>query len=820
MFNVQRSSPRAICSHCGTPFTPRAKEAYCCHGCEYVAQILSENDLTRFYELKGRIAVPPVGSKAFTEAEVAPLVSVLQRVEASTEKPVAHARFSLEGISCIGCVWLIEAIFQRQSGSARVRIDPRSSAVELHWQRGHFDIAAFARELQKIGYRLSPYCDDPSAASGSRQITQRLGLCGFFLMNTMLFTLPAYLGMGGEFFLAPLFQLLGAAFATLSLFIGGGYFIQRAWQAAKNRVLHIDLPIAAGLLAGYTGSLVGWATGYVSLIYFDFVATFVFLMLLGRWLQEIALEKNRSHLQRQKTGPRNVTLIGGPKDGQSIPASDVTTAMDYSVAPGEINPVAADPIDTEGHISLEWINGEADPVVWPQARTAPAGAINVGLHSLRFRAREDWSESLLAQLLERPEDSFQERRLQAVLKVYIATVLIVAALGSLAWLTQTGDWLKSTQVLISVLIVSCPCALGIALPMCDEFANARLRRSGLFIKSAQIWERLRQVRTVVFDKTGTLTMDIPRLQNPASIQELDLLAAHALHQLVEHNRHPIARSLREALLAAFSNIKARAFRPPYPAEGQNALALLKSPIRETIGQGVAWTDTGGNEWTLGKPDWEKLKTEKPRTGKPSPHTVLRQNGLLVASFDFQEDVRDDARGAIDHLRIHKLDTVILSGDTAERVQPIATQLGIKAQSQCTPHDKAAWIQANAPQCALMIGDGANDSLAFDAAICRGTPVVDKSILEASADFFFFGRSLRSLPELFQVASRRRLTVATIFVVAVVYNISAVGICLAGLMHPLLAAILMPLSSLVTLGLAWLGLGPSNVACELARAPVA
>ncbi len=791
MLDVQSSSARATCSHCGTPFTPRAKEAYCCHGCEYVAQILSDNDLTRFYELRGDTAVPPVGSKAFTEAEVAPLIAQVVRIEASTEKPVAHTRFSIEGISCIGCVWLIEAIFQRQSGSARVRIDPRSSAIEIHWQCGHFDIAAFAQELQKIGYRLSLYSEDPKAPSSSRQIVNRLGLCGFFLLNTMLFTLPAYLGMGGEFFLAPLFQLLGATFATLSLIIGGGYFIQRAWMAAKNRVLHIDLPIAAGLLAGYTGSLIGWATGYINLIYFDFVATFVFLMLLGRWLQEYALEKNRSHLQRQKTGPRNVTLIGGSRDGQSISASEVTTNMAYSVAPGEINPVAADPLDTQGSLSLEWINGEPEPVVWPQHRTAPAGAINVGLHSLRFRAREAWDESLLAQLLERPEDRFQERRLQTVLKYYIATVLIVAVLGSMAWLTLNGDWLKSTQVLISVLIVSCPCALGVALPMCDEFANARLRRSGLFIKSAQIWERLQKVRTVVFDKTGTLTMDIPRLQNPESIQELDPLAAHALHHLVEHNRHPIARSLREALLATHPKLRSQA---------------IDSGLQETIGQGVAWADAGGNEWTLGKPDWKQPKTGNRITEEATFHSVLRQNGLSIAGFDFQEDVRDDARLAVDQLRIYNLDTAILSGDAPERVTPIATQLDIKAKAKCSPHDKAAWIEANAPNQALMIGDGANDSLAFDAAICRGTPVVDKSILEASADFFFFGRSLRSLPELFQVASRRRFTVTAIFVVAVLYNISAVGICLAGLMHPLLAAILMPLSSLATLTLAWIGLG--------------
>lgn len=810
MFDVLRSSATsAPCAHCGTPFVPRAEEAFCCHGCEYVAHVLSDSELTRFYELKGAATLPPVGSKAFLEAEVAPLNAALLRTEALNERLVVSARFGVEGISCIGCVWLIEAIFQRQSGSARVRIDPRSSAVELHWQRGLFDIAAFARDLQKIGYRLSPYSEDPTARSSSRQISHRLGLCAFFLLNTMLFTLPKYLGMESDFFLSPLFKLLAATFATLSMIIGGGYFIHRAWLAARNRVLHIDLPIAAGLLAGYAGSLVGWATGYLSLIYFDFVATFVFLMLLGRWLQEVALEKNRSHLQRQKTGPRNVILIGGLRDGQSIPASEVDAGMDYSLAPGEINPVAADPLDTAGSLSLEWINGEADPVVWPQTRITPAGAINVGLHSLRFRAREAWADSLLAQLLERPEDSFQERRLQIVLKYYIAIVLIIAALGSMAWLTLSGDWLRSIQVLISVLIVSCPCALGIALPMCDEFANARLRRSGLFIKSAQIWARLRQVRSVVFDKTGTLTMDIPRLQNSEAVRTLDPLAAQALHHLVEQNRHPIARSLREVLLAAFPNIGGRASRPAPNQRGQDALAPLASSIRETIGQGVAWTDPGGNEWTLGKPSWKQPITENQKTEKLNSHTVLRQNGLLVASFDFQEDVRDDARAAVDHLRAHSLDSIILSGDTCARVAPIATQLDITFRAECSPRDKAAWIEAHAPGQALMIGDGANDSLAFDSAVCRGTPVVDKSILEASADFFFFGRSLRSLPELFQVAAIRRRTVTAIFVLAVLYNISAVGICLAGLMHPLLAAILMPLSSLVTLGIAWACLGRSQ-----------
>ncbi len=791
MFKVQSSPAPAstTCAHCGTPFRPRAaQDAYCCEGCRYVANLLAQGGFERFYELKGAAVLPPVGSRAFAAADEAWLGQEQSRAEAAHPEERITVEFGLEGISCIGCVWLVEALFQARAGALQIQIQPQQGRLHVTWRKGIFDLCSFGSELQRLGYKLVPIDKQGAEARGaSKALVSRIGLCGFFLLNTMLFTLPTYLGMEEDFFLAPLFQILGALFATMALMVGGSYFIVRAWQAARNRVLHMDLPIALGLSVAYLGSLIGWATGYTTLIYFDFVATFVFLMLVGRWLQEVALEKNRSHLQRQQTGPKAVTCIGGAQDGERIAATAVTAGLAYSIRPGEINPVAADPLDASGTLSLEWINGEAEPVVWPAERTVPAGAINVGLSSLCLRAREDWADSLLAQLLERPADHFQERRLQTVLKYYIATVIAVGLLGGMAWLAATGDWLRAAQVLISVLIVSCPCATGVALPMCNEFATARLRRAGLFIKNGQIWERLRRVRTVVFDKTGTLTMDVPRLQNPEDVRALDPLAAQALQHLVENNPHPVARSLREALLAG------------HPSLSRPRTAAV---IEEAIGQGVSWTDPGGNQWSLGKPGW---KNQTPSEAQ----TLLCQNGLTVAAFNFMEDVRDDARGMFDFFRAQHLDAAILSGDEAQRVQRIAAQLGLpgeRTRASCSPQEKADWIRRHAEGTALMVGDGANDSLAFDAAICRGTPVVDKSILEASADFFFFGRSLRCLPELFTTAKRRRQTVATVFAAAVGYNLVAVSICLAGHMHPLLAAILMPLSSVATLAIAWAGLG--------------
>lgn len=785
---------QTTCEHCGTPFPKVADERFCCQGCAYVSRLLHDGGFDRFYELKGDASLPPVGSKVFQQTDTTWLNDAVKTAEASSKAELAKASFGIRGISCIGCVWLIDAVFRNQPGAVTVRIDPRSNSMRLTWLKGGFNAAAFAAELQKISYQLLPKEKESEAEGASKQLSHRIGLCGCFLLNTMLFTLPGYLGMGGDFFLAPLFQLLGAFFATLSLIAGGSYFFSRAWKALRHGVLHIDLPIAIGLCAAYAGSILGWLTGHASLIYFDFVATFVFLMLAGRWLQEYAIAKNRSHLSRRNPGPKHVTRFGGSDDGQKVLVESLCEGQSYSVKPGEINPVSGHLLDGQASLSLEWINGEPEPVAWQQEKPVPAGAINVGLESIALRADESWTNSLLAKLLERPEDNFHNRRLQKTLGVYIALVLLLATLGGAYWL-WVAEPIIAVQVFVSVLIVSCPCALGVALPMADEFCNSALRRAGLFIKSDDIWERLRRVRTVVFDKTGTLTLETPRLINPEILDTVPRDALAALHQLVQRNLHPLARTLREAILAKTPSLATSETKP--------------ITVREEIGHGVRFNDELGNQWTLGKPRWMAKKFDDESTQRAGAISVLRKNGESVAYFHFIEDVRDDAVKAIATLKSNKLGVAILSGDTHENVNRIASALGLDsacAHSRCSPQDKADWIEKNAPEATLMVGDGANDSLAFDTAICRGTPVVDRSILEASSDFFFFGRSLRCLPLLFHIAQRRRQVVTAIFALAIIYNLGAVSLCLASMMHPLLAAILMPLSSVATLLIAWAGLG--------------
>lgn len=773
------------CDHCGTPFQPKETERFCCHGCEYVYQLLHAEGFTRYYALKGSQTTPPVGARVFRTVDAAWLEQAIKNAEAQINSGVAEATFGIRGLSCLACVWLIEAIFKAQPGAISININARTGVVQPRWQAGKFDGVQFMREVQKLGYELIAQPDAPSERAGSQDLAMRAGMCAFFLLNTMLFTLPGYLGMNQDFYLAPLFNILGALFATLSLAFGGSYFFKRASQALRHKVLSIDFPIALGLVAAYAGSLLGWLVGAASLVYFDFVATFVFLMLVGRWVQEYALEKNRQQVTRRHYENHYVTLFGGSQDGARAPIEQIKAGDTFAIAPGEINPVSATP-HSDATFSLEWINGEPDPVAWQCRRVAPAGAINVGLTNILLTAEESWERSLLSKLMAPPPDKRYERRLQHVLTAYIGVVLAISIIGGLAWLASGAGSIPALQVFISILIVSCPCALGVALPLTDELCIAKLRRQGLFIKASDIWERLRAVKTVVFDKTGTLTLDTPQLLNSKIIEELSAIAALALHQMTCRNLHPIARTLRENLLLHYPTL-------------QNIRQF--NDIVEVVGQGVYFKNETGVRWSLGKAGWRP--GEDPEYRSNSATAELRCNGKLIAVFHFAEDVRDSAQQTVDALQLAGCNVAILSGDAEDNVKRIAKQLGITvARAQCSPNDKAQWIKSFAPQTALMIGDGANDRLAFIEAVCRGAPIDDRSLLESSADFFFFGRSLASLPQLLRIAKQRQRAVIAIFALAIAYNIAAVTLCLMGAMHPLLAAILMPVSSVVTLAAPW------------------
>ncbi len=753
-----------VCEHCGTAFTPRAQgERYCCRGCDYVASLIREQGFDRFYDLKRDQATAPVRSRPFEEHDFSWLASSLEAAENKVRDGVAELDCAVEGISCVGCVWLIGRLFERQKGALHAAANPASGRLHLEWRPGDCDVSAFAKQLAGFGYVMAPAAGRDHAPE-RRLLAGRMGLCGAFALNAMGFSLPVYLGMPADFEFAGLFRLIAFASATLAMLAGGSYFIGRAWRAARAGTPHIDLPIALGLIAAYTGSVFGWAAGIERLMYFDFVATFVFLMLLGRYVQTAAVEKNRLRLVRRSPLPETVVTPDGPRALETL-----QPGARFQLDPGKALPVAACLGEGTADVSLEWIHGEAEPVTLEPGARMPAGAILLSRRPVMVTADETWNESLISKLSVGGAGDRGSPVFQKLLKHYLAAVLAIGAAVFATW-SWKGDALTGLQAMISVFVVSCPCALGVAVPLADEWAAARLARAGAFVRRASLWPRLCRVRHVVFDKTGTLTLERPELENPQAVEELDDRAALALARLTRGSLHPVARTLLEALRH----------------RGQKLLEIHgQVAVEEIPGLGVRCTSEDG-PWFL---------------GKGSAGTELRLGDEVIAAFTFRDAVRAGALGALCLLKRRGLSVHILSGDTLGKVARLAQALGLppdRAAGGLSPEEKAARVAALDRRDTLYLGDGANDSLAFDAAFVTGTPVVDRSLLESKADFYALGSGLAWLGEAFAAADTRTWGVRRAFAFALCYNIAAVAISAAGHMSPLLAAVLMPLSSLLSI----------------------
>jgi Cu2+-exporting ATPase len=767
----------AMCAHCGTEFAAgAAAESYCCRGCEYVAELISEQGFERFYDLKQGIAVAPVKSRPFEEHDFSWLAAKLEAAEEEARVQGCEARLDLglEGISCVGCVWLIERLFSRHPGAIRAAANPASGRLHLEWAPGKCEIEPFLRELCQFGYVAAP-AGRISSDLERRRLAARMGLCAAFALNTMGFSLPIYLGMPQDFEFAGLFRLIAFLSATLSMLVGAGYFIDRAWRAVRAGSLHIDLPIALGLVAAYLGSIAGWALGADELLYFDFVSVFVFLMLSGRYLQTAAVEKNRRRLVRQQPVPVSVGL----EDGAEVERDGIEPGMKFRLGAGQALPVSGVLAEGEADFSLEWIHGEAVPVRFGAGSRLPAGAILLSREPVWVRADERWEDSLLAKLTAPVTGERASPGLDKLLRVYLTAVLVLGVVALLWWVWH-GAWLTGLQAMISVFVVSCPCALGVAIPLADDLAASAMERLGVFVRTGTVWARLRRVRKVIFDKTGTLTLERPVLENPESVAALDDEAALALTRLTRGSLHPVSRSLLEAL----------------GLRGQRLLAAHGSvEPSEFPGQGVRLED-GETRWSLGKAGWQATAAEE-----GGSQSELRRNGLLVAAFHFREALRPGAQAVLARMERLGLKPHILSGDHPERVAHTAQTLGMPAERAAgglSPDDKATRVGELDAQDTLYLGDGANDSLAFDAALVTGTPVVDRSLLESKADFYTLGAGLGFLPALLGTAAARSRAVRAAFGFALLYNVTTVAFSMAGKMSPLVAAIIMPLSSIVSI----------------------
>lgn len=726
-----------------------------------------------FYDLKSDDTLTPLRERPFQHKDWSWLIELS---EEHLNKKVGTLTLGLSGMSCMACVWLVETVAKQEEGVIETCADNTQGSFEFSYQIDSCDIEKLANSLHRLGYDLLPKKLGKQAGT-TESLIVRLGICGALAMNAMAFSLPRYNGMETSDELSSLLTTVTIASATLALLIGGSYFFKRAWSALRLGGIHMDLPISLGLIISYLGSLVGWFTGHEALFYFDFVAIFTFLMLLGKQLQISSLNKANSRFQTDTTIPE----FYKDSEGTAIDTTEIEADTVLSIPPGTVIPTDSRLLSDRADLSLAWITGEPRSQLFEHTAAIPAGAVNQSAAPISIQTNKATSEdSVISKLLKsdiKQARSNSKHAQQVAIQIYLGVILLLGIVAALGWWYTTHDWVRALQVLISIYVVSCPCGIGLALPLLDTHSSKHAHAFGIFPLTSRFWEHLSRISKVVFDKTGTLTLDKPELIKQETLNSLSAEEKEILFSLTRSSLHPLSRSLFSELIKA----------------GTSA-SNTSAPTTETPGVGNALQLENGDLFALGRSDQgqnEHLSCS------------FTKNGAHIATFYFTESPRSDAAPAIENLN-NTLPSpcMILSGDDSERVTNVANKLHIPEHyGNLLPEDKRSKVaQLETELRVLYLGDGINDLPALQAASLSGAPFANINMLTADVDFLFTDETMAFLPRLVRIARQRVQTKRLLIFYTLIYNAGALAFAVCGLMSPLVAAIIMPLSSLLSIAL--------------------
>lgn len=782
------SAAGRACLHCALPLPSSERGAFCCRGCEAVYCLLTDAGLTRYYELGGGEG-HPVATATSDRKWLEPIAARL-----ATSTGLTRVVLDVQGLHCSACVWLLEKVFHREPDGAGIVVNSAVGSVELTVGPA-FPVTSFVEAIEAFGYRFGPSLKAAESRASS-DLVWRMGLCIAIAMNTMIFGIAIYCGLA-EGRLYRLFHALDFALSFLSVLVGGSVFFRSAWQALRRRVLHLDLPIALGILLAFSSSAFTYFTRGGSTSYFDTLNVFIALMLVGRFLQERVVAKNRAYLlasdgaeglyvRRVKSGA--VTLVRC----MELAKDDILLVAHQDLVPVDAILLG----DRRATFSLDWISGESAARAFDPGDVVPAGAFCQDSHGATLVATTSFDASSVASLLRtsnrRDHDTARAtpwwKRLTSI---YVAAVITIAGGSFAGWMLATHDLGRTLDVVAAVLIVTCPCAFGIATPLAYELAQAGLRRIGLFVRTPGFLDRAALVTRVVFDKTGTLTTGVLTVENADALAALAQGERAIVLALAVRSSHPKSRAIASALEALSRE------RPSGQDEGSFDPRLI---AREVAGKGLE-TTIDGVVWRLGSPRWAS-PSAFPETDADAD-VVFSRDGAAVAAIRTGEQLRPDAREEVLALAREGYEPCVLSGDSPVATRRMAEACAIPASRAFgarTPEGKAAWLQnlgERDGRKSLFVGDGINDSLVAEQAYCAGTPAIDRPFMATRCDFYFVSPGLAPIRAALHMSKRLARVVRTNLAIAAFYNAVTVTLAVAGVMTPLWCAVLMPVSSLST-----------------------
>lgn len=682
---------------------------------------------------------------------------------------------SVPSVHCGLCIQTVETALKALPDVSYARVNLSSKRVSIRWQDG-LEPPAVVDALQRAGYPAHIFDLADEKDPQLSRLLIALAVAGFASMNIMLFSVSVW--SGADAATRDMFHWLSGLIALPTLIFSGRIFYLSAWNALRHGRTNMDVPISLAISLAF-GMSIYEVINSGQHAYFDASASLLFFLLIGRTLDHVMRERARSAVKGlSQLASRGAVVIGDDNQHSFMPISDIRPSMRIILAVGERVPVDAVVESGRSDLDCSIATGESLPVPVTPGSTLRAGTMNLSA-PLVIKATASADSSFLAEmvrLMDAAEGGRARYRQLAdrASALYVPLVHTTALLAFIVWISLTGDWHQSIYVAITTLIITCPCALALAVPIVQVVAARRLFENGIMVKDGSAMERMAEIDSVMFDKTGTLTLGQPQLIERG---KLDQNALELAAELSLYSRHPLSRAL-----TAFTN----------PARN-----IRLDLIEEISGAGIE-ARIGKDVYRLGRRDWA-VDNGTAQQSISGTETVLTCNGALLETFRFEDSPRDDAASSIQALKDAKVSVEILSGDKESTVRALARQLGIeKYAAEILPAHKSELVTERSDQGhkVLMVGDGLNDAPALMSAYVSMAPATAADIGRNAADFVFLHDSLTAVPLALAISREAGKLIRQNFALSLIYNIIAVPIALFGYVTPLIAALSMSLSSII------------------------
>ncbi|WP_158261430.1 MULTISPECIES: heavy metal translocating P-type ATPase [Pirellulaceae] len=797
------------CTHCGLPvpshlIAEEAENQFCCHGCATAYRILQEFDGydPEFLQQTRSAARKQTAAQSYEHLDHP---AYQQKYVHEVSPGISRTKFLLGGVHCASCLFVIEKLPEFLPGVVTTRMNLTAMTVTVEWHTASTQLSEIADTLDRLGYPPFPPLADKreqlEQVESHRQLI-RLAVAGACAGNTMLVAVALYFGwfsgMSAEFL--HLFRWTSAGLAMVCLVWPGSVFFRGAWQAIRTRTSHMDLPVALGLSAG---AAMGIANTILQRgeIYFDSLTVLVFLLLVGRYIQ---YGQQRQAIRQvsllHAMLPRAVSRLVRPvpdADTESVPIEAIQPGDWIHVRAGDVIPVDGNLVRGSTLVDLSILTGESRGIEVQQGEAVYSGSTNIS-SSIIIETTLVGTDTRIGKICELVDEEIRSRTpivqfANRIGNYFVGIVLILAVITVAIWMSSGLE--VAINHAMALLIVACPCALGLATPFSVAFAQGRAAARGILVKSGEVFESLARPGMIWLDKTGTITEGRMRL--------IEYIGDHDIQPVIEllerQTVHPIASALISSLNVA------EAARLPQSALSQFVVLPGIGIQAEVNGQIIQV----GSDKLLAESSTrisDNLRTAVNNFHHRGLTTVLVvQNDQVVAVAAMGDQIRSDAKTTINELVRLGWEVGILSGDHQEVASQVGQEIGIKPQhiqGHLTPEQKLAVVQHwGTSRTVVMVGDGVNDSAALAAA---SVGIAVKGGAEASlkaANVYLTRDGVQSILEAITGSKQTLRTIHATFAISLCYNAFAVLLAMAGVINPILAAILMPISSLSVLAVA-------------------